>query len=174
MIKRIMTYRVAAAAFAAPALFAAPAAAPVRGAIVQVNHQRGANTSLTVQVGHTDDRYRRNDRRDYRVNQWGQTQWEVRALRQDAVQACRRAVAKQAYRIGYRDVDFDDDRRVHQIGPNGFRVLLDDVEFDARGRGRDRERDVTCTIRRGDVVEIEGLPRGGKHGYKPAKGYRGH
>jgi len=178
MIKRIMTFRVAAAAFAVPALFAAPAAAdPVRGAIVQLEQKLGANTSLVVQVGQNDrhgrdDRYGRNDHRDYRVNQWGQSQREVRGLRRDAVQACRREVAKQAYRIGYREVDFDDDRRVRQIGPFGFRVMLDDVEFE--GRRRERESDVTCTVRRGHVVDIHGLPAPGRRGYQHAGGRRGY
>jgi len=153
MIKRIMTYRVAAAAFAVPALFAAPAAAdPVRGAIVQLEQKLGTNTSLTLQVGHNSRDYRRG----YQLNQWGQSQRVVSGLRQDALQACRRAVAKQAYHIGYRDVDFDDDRRVRQTGAHDFRVVLDDVEFEARRR--DRERDVTCTIRRGHVVNIQGIP----------------
>jgi hypothetical protein len=177
MIKRIMTYRVAAAAFAVPALFAAPAAADsVRGAIVQLEHKLGADTSLTLQVGHKN-RYQRDhhDTRDYRrgyqLNQWGQSQREVTGLRRDAVQACRRAVAKQAYRIGYRDVDFDDDRRVRQIGPYGFRVRLDDVEFE--GRRRERESDVTCTIRRSNVVDIEGIPAAGHRGYRNARNDRG-
>ena len=178
MIKRIMTYRVAAAAFAVPALFAAPAAAdPVRGAIVQLEHKLGADTSLTLQVGH-NNRYQRDhrDNRDYRrgyhLNQWGQTEREARRLRRDAVQSCRRAVAHNAYRIGYRDVDFDDDRRVRQIGPYGFRVRLDDVEFE--GRRRDRERDVTCTIRRGHVVDIEGIPAPGQRAHRRRGGHRGY
>jgi hypothetical protein len=172
MIKRIMIFRVAAAAFAVPALFAAPAAAdPVRGAIVQLEQKLGANTSLVIQVGQKD-RYGRHDRRDYRVNQWGQSEREVRGLRRDAVQACRREVAKQAYRIGYREVDFDDDRRLRQTGPYGFRVVLDDVEFESRRR--DREHDVTCTVRRGHVVDIHGLPAPGKRGYGHANGRRGY
>ena len=177
MIKRIMTYRVAAAAFAVPALFAAPAAAdPVREAIVQLEQKLGTNTSLTLQVGH-NDRYQRDrrDTRDYRrgyqLNQWGQSQREVSGLRRDALQACRRAVAKQAYRIGYRDVDFDDDRRVRQTGPYDFRVRLDDVEFEARRR--DRESDVTCSVRRGHVVDIEGIPAAGHRGYRNARNDRG-
>lgn len=183
MINRIMTFRVAAAAFAVPALFAAPAAAdPVRAAIVQLEHKLGADTSLTLQVGHNDgygrDRNYRRDHRDtrdyrrgYQLNQWGQSQREVRDLRRDAVRSCRRAVAKQAYRIGYRDVDFDDDRRVRQTGPHGFRVRLDDVEFE--GRRRERESDVTCTIRRGHVVNIEGIPAAGRRGYQNARNDRG-
>ena len=178
MIKRIMTYRVAAAAFAVPALFAAPAAAdPVRGAIVQLEHKLGADTSLTLQVGH-DNRYQRDHRdnrdyrRGYRLNQWGQSERDVRGLRRDAVQACRRAVAHDAYRIGYRDVDFDDDRRVRQTGPYDFRVRLDDVEFEARRR--DRESDVTCSVRRGYVVNIEGIPAAGHRGYRNARNDRGN
>jgi len=175
MIKRIMTYRVAAAAFAVPVLFAVPAAAdPVRGAIVQLEQRLGTNTSLILQVGH--NRRGRHDTRDdhygYQLNQWGQSQRDVSGLRRDALQACRRAVAKQAYRIGYRDVDFDDDRRVRQTGPYGFRVRLDDVEFE--GRRRDRESDVTCTIRRGNVVDIEGIPAPGHRGYRRTGGHRGY
>lgn len=178
MIKRIMTFRVAAAAFAVPVLFAAPAGAdPVRGAIVQLEQKFGTNTSRVVQVCQDDrpgrnDRYARSDHRNDRMNRWGQSEREVRSLRRDAVQACRREVVRQAYRIGYREVDFDDDRRVGQIGPYGFRVLLDDVEFE--GRRRDRESDVTCTVQRGHVVEIYGLPAPGKHGHQYAGGRRGH
>ena len=177
MIKRIMTYRVAAAAFAVPALFAAPAAAdPVRGAIVQLEQKLGSNTSLTLQVGHNGHNSRnRHDSRDYRygyqLNQWGQSRRVVTGLRRDALQACRRAVAKQAYRIGYRDVDFDDDRLIRQTGPHDFRVRLDDVEFE--GRRRDRESDVTCSVRRGYVVNIQGIPAAGHRGYRNARNDRG-
>jgi hypothetical protein len=181
MIKRIMTYRVAAAAFAASALIVAPAvAAPVRAASVQVHKAIGPNTSLVVQVGSRAD-YRHNDRRDHRrvhTNQWGQTDREVARLSRNALQACRSAITREAYRIGYRDVDFDDDRRVRQIGPNGFEVRYDDVEFE-RGR-RDVERNVTCTVRRGNVAEVRGIPalaRGNGHGYTVAhaqRGRRGH
>jgi hypothetical protein len=165
MIKRIMTYRVAAAAFAVPALFAVPAAAdPVRGAIVQLEQRLGTNTSLILQVGH--------NRRGYQLNQWGQSQRDVSGLRRDALQACRRAVAKQAYRIGYRNVNFDDDRRVRQTGPYGFRVRFDDVEFE--GRRRDRDSDVTCTIRRGNVVDIEGIPAPGHRAHRRRGGHRGY
>lgn len=174
MINRIMTFRVAAAAFAVPALFAAPAAAdPVRGAIVQLEQKLGTNTSLTLQVGHNsrDRRDSRDYRRGYQLNQWGQSQREVTGLRRDALQACRRAVAKQAYRIGYRDVDFDDDRRVRQTGPHDFRVVLDDVEFEARRR--DRESDVTCAVRRGHVVNIQGIPAASHHGKTNVRNDRG-
>ncbi|WP_340694173.1 hypothetical protein [Hyphomonas sp.] len=165
-----MTYRVAAAAFAVPALFAAPAAAdPVRGAIMQLEQKHGTNTSLILQVGQNSHGQRAS--RGYQLNQWGQSRRVVSGLRLDALQACRQAVAKQAYRIGYRDVDFDDDRRVRQIGPHGFRVRLDDVEFE--GRRRERESDVTCTIRRGHVVNIEGIPAAGRRGYQKARNDRG-
>ncbi|MFT5775353.1 MAG: hypothetical protein ACI93G_000105 [Hyphomonas sp.] len=174
MINSIMTFRVAAAAFAVPALFAAPAAAdPVRGAIVQLEHKLGTNTSLTLQVGHNsrDRRDTRDYRGSYRLNQWRQSEREVSSLRRDALQACRRAVAKQAYRIGYRDVDFDDDSRVRQTGPYDFRVRLDDVEFEARRR--ERESDVTCSVRRGYVVNIEGIPAAGHRGDQKARNDRG-
>lgn len=159
-----MNPRVAAVALAASALIAAPAAAdPVRGAVLELNKRLSNDASLTIQVGHNSGySNRRNVRRanHYRVNEWGQSQREVRQLKRNATQACRRAITRQAYNIGFRDVDFDDGRGVRQIGPNGFRVNFGDVEFE--GRRRDFERSVTCTVRRGQVKNVDGIPRPGK------------
>ena len=73
-----------------------------------------------------------------------------------AVKACRRAVRHEARRLGYDDVDIDDDQRVHQFGPRGFFVTFEEVGFE--GRRRDVETRVSCEIRRGGVVSIEGIP----------------
>ena len=158
-----MNLRVAAVALAASALIAAPAVAdPVRGAVLELNKRLSNNTGLTIQVAHNSGHSHRNTRRanHYRVNEWGQSQREVRQLRLHATQACRRAITRQAYSIGFRDVDFDDDRRVRQIGPNGFRINFDEVEFESRRR--DLERGVTCTVRGGKVRQLDGIPPAGK------------
>ncbi len=168
MINRIMTFRVAAAAFAASALIAAPAAAdPVRGAIISLQRELGVNTSLRVDVSQ-NHHYGRNDRRGQRFNQWGQSDREVSRLSGDALQACRRAVTQEAYRVGYRDVDFDDDRRVHQTGPYRFDIRYDDVEFE--GRRREVESNVSCTVRRGNVAAVRGVPLPGRYGKKDKHG----
>lgn len=156
MINRIMTSGVAAVALAASAFFALPAAAdPVR-----------SNASLTIQIGSNGASVYRDVRRGsrYGVNQWGQRRHEVRQLRRDAVRACSASIERQAYRVGFRDVDIDNDLRVHQIGPYGFEVRFDDVEFE--GRRRDFERDVTCVVRRGNVVQVAGLPQPRRAAYR--------
>jgi len=164
MTKPIRTLGAAVVALATPALLAAPAAADARGAAAKVETRLGDDTRLTLAIGSAgydshrrEDGYRGGDgyRRD--LNQWGQSDREVRDLTRDAVQTCRQAVRQEARYLGYRDIDIDEDRRVRQVGPRGFFVTFDEVEFE--GRRRDREARVTCEIRRGDVVSLEGLPR---------------
>lgn len=173
MINRIMTTRAAALAFAAPLLLAAPALAdhnqsPTQRSGATISVQTG-NGSLYFNTGNNRLSYashnRRNgDYRGYRVNQYGQNREEVRRLKRRAIRACRRAIVDEAYAIGFRDVDFEDGRRAHQIGPHGFRVTFNEVEFESRRR--DIERRVSCTVRGGNNVKhIEGLPRRGHRGY---------
>ena len=166
MMKRIMTPRVAALALAATPLLAAPAFAdgPDRGhrpAVSDLSLSVG-DASFYVSVGH--DNWRGRNGRSYRSNQWGQRPWEVRQLKRDALQRCAGAIQRQGYRAGFRDVDIDDDFRIRQLGPRGFRIRFDDVEFE--GRRREFERDVSCTVRRGNVVDISGLPQPGHGGYR--------
>lgn len=162
MMKPIRTLGAAVVALAAPALITLPAAADT-GALAKVETRLAGNTTLTLAIGSGGyDSHRPNDYRggsDYRrgLNPYGQTDREVRELARDAKQACRQAVRTEARYLGYRDVDFDDDQRVRQIGPRGFIVSFDDVEFE--GRRADRETRVTCEIRRGDVVSVAGIPR---------------
>ncbi|MGH1420644.1 MAG: hypothetical protein ACRBEQ_02425 [Hyphomonas sp.] len=168
-----MNIRVAAAALAASALFAAPAFA--EGPTVRASFEDG-RSALTIKVGHNTHR---GDRRvgyghSYRVNEWGQTRREVRYMKQSAIRKCRRAIDREAWNIGFRDVDFDRGRRAQrssQIGPRGFRVRFNDVEFE--GRRRDVERDVTCVVRRGDVVRLNGIPTRGRANTRrdPDRGY---
>ena len=120
------------------------------------------DASFYINVGH--DNWRGRNGRYYRSNQWGQRPWEVRQLKRDALYQCRRAVAREGYRAGFRDVDIDDDYRIHQIGPRGFEVHLDDVEFE--GRRRDVDTRVNCIVRQGSVRNITGLPQHGHHGYR--------
>lgn len=168
MMKRIMTPRVAAAAVAASVLIAAPAAADTLRGGARVDTQIGHGTSLSIQVAHRDGyRYGSSTRRGYGLNEYGQTRAEERQLRRSAVRACRAEIGRVAWRIGFRDVDFDDDRRVRQIGPYGFRIRFDDVEFE--GRRREIERDVTCVVRRGNVARLDGIPDG--HRYRAGRGY---
>lgn len=144
----------AVVALAAPALVTLPAAAETRS-IARVETRLGSDARLTLSIGSGHDEYRRGDyRRD--LNQFGQTSREVRGMRRDAVKACRRAVRHEARRLGYDDVDIDDDQRVHQFGPRGFFVTFEEVGFE--GRRRDVETRVSCEIRRGRVVSIEGIP----------------
>ena len=158
MMNPVRTLGAAVVALAAPALLAPPAAADTRGAVAQIQTRLGDNTVLTFAVGSTGyDSYRRGDRYHRNLNPWGQTEWEVREMASDAVQACRQAVRQEARYLGYREVDFDRDKRVRQTGPRGFYVTFDEVEFE--GRHRDRDARVSCEVRRGEVVSVEGLPR---------------
>ena len=158
MMKQIMTFRVAAVALAASALIAAPAMAdPVRGAVARLDTRLSPSTGLTIRIGH---RVPVHAPARHHVNAWGQTPVQARQLRRNAVQACRAAIGRTARRVGFRDVDFDDDRRVRQTGPNAFRIRFDDVEFETRRH--DRERDVTCTVQHGHVTRIDGLPQAGR------------
>ena len=165
-----MTSRVAALALAATPLIAAPAFADAPDRAIQTGlgglSLNLGDASFYVSAGH--DNWRGRDGRHYRTNQWNQRPWEVRQLRRDAMQRCAAAIQRQGYRTGFRDVDIDDDVRIRQLGPRGFQVRFDDVEFE--GRRREVERDVRCTVRHGNVVEITGLPQPGQRGN--ANGHR--
>ncbi len=173
MINRIMTHRVVALAFAAIPLTAAPALADAPGHRTSVAAPALSlsvgDASFYVSVGH--DQWRGRNGRSYRSNQWGQSPWETRQLKRDALQTCRRAVSVQGYRTGFRDVDIDDDYRIHQVGPRGFEVHLDDVEFE--GRRRDFDARVSCVVRQGSVRSISGLPQPGQRGYRGGHGNHG-
>jgi len=178
MINRIMTPRAAALAFAAPLLLATPAFADQEsskriGATISVQTDNGGFYINTGSSRYANNGYNRRHH-NYRVNEYGQTRAEVRRLKSRAVRACRRAIVNQAHAVGFRDVDFDDGRRAHQIGPHGFRVTFNEVEFESRRR--DKERRVTCMVRRGDQVRnIEGIPhlRRGHNDHRRHRGYRG-
>ena len=170
MINRIMQPRAAALALAAPLLFATPALADhgksnkrVTGSIsVQTDNGAlhfGYGDHGYGSVGYSSHRhYGYSDRRSYRQ------------LKRRAIRACRRAIRDEAYHLGFRDVDFEHGRYAEQIGPRGFRVTFNEVEFE--GRRRDFERPVTCIVRRGDEVRrIHGIPqRGQRH---RNRGHRG-
>lgn len=158
MMKPIRTLGAAVVALAAPALLAAPAAADTRS-VAKIETRISDDTTLTLAFGTSGyDAYRHRGS-DYRrgLNRWGQTDWEVRELTREAVQACRDAVRYEARQIGYRDVEFDDDRHVSQVSPFGFHVSLDEVEFE--DRKHDRESSVFCEVRRGEVIALDGIPR---------------
>ena len=165
-----MKPRAAALALAAPLLFTAPALADQGKSSNRVSGTisvQTGNGALHLNIGdrgyasygyttrHRD--YRHADRRAYRQ------------MKRRAIRACRRAIRDEAYHLGFRDVDFDDGRYAEQIGPRGFRVTFNEVEFERRGR--DIERQVTCIVRRGDYVKrIDGIPRG-RRGHHNRRGY---
>lgn len=159
MINRIMKPRAAALAFAAPLLFAAPALADTG------HSKKRVNGSISVQTQNGNLHFGYNNRGYSSIGysthrRVGQNRYGVdqRQLRQQAIRVCRRAIRNEAYQSGFRDVDFDDGRYAEPIGPHGFRVTFNEVEFE--GRRRDIERPVTCIVRRGDQVrEIYGIPQ---------------
>ncbi|GAB5457294.1 MAG: hypothetical protein Hens3KO_03240 [Henriciella sp.] len=162
-----MTARVAALAVAAPLLFIAPALADSDksrrgGATLSINTSNG---SLSYSTGHNHYSYDRHDYyrhdRGHQQNRWGQRKKETKRLKRNAARACSRAIRDEAYHRGFRDVDFDDGKRVSQLGPRSFRVRFNEVEFE--NRRRDIESRVTCVVRRGYVAEIRGIPQRGKH-----------
>ena len=165
MMKPIKSLGAAVVALAAPVLLAAPAAADTRS-VAKIETRISDNTTLTLALGTSGyDSYRYRDW-DHRrgLNYWGQTDYEVRELTREAVQACRDAVRYEARQTGFRDVDFDDDRHVRQVSPFGFEVSFDEVEFE--GRKRDVETSVFCEVRAGHVFALDGLP-----GAHRGKGY---
>jgi hypothetical protein len=155
MMKPIKSLGAAVVALAAPALFTLPAAADARS-VAKIETLLGSDTRLTPSIGSGYDDYHRGGGYRRGLNLYGQTDWEVRELSRDAVKACRQAVRYEARQLGYRDVDIDDDQRVRQIGPRGFFVTFGEVEFEGRRRGV--ETRVSCEIRRGSVISVEGIP----------------
>jgi|JI10StandDraft_1071094.scaffolds.fasta_scaffold538254_2 hypothetical protein len=157
MMKPIKTLGAAVVALAAPALLTLPASADTRGAVAQIETRLSENTTLTLALGSSGYDTYRGDVYRRGLNRWGQSDREVRELVRDATQACRQAIRQEARYAGYRDVDFDRDGYVRQVGRFGFVIDFDDVEFE--DRKWDREASVTCEVRRGDVIAIEGIPR---------------
>lgn len=164
------TLGAAVVALAAPALFALPAAADgPRGTIAKIETPLlGAQVTLS-----TGARYdQRNDFRGPRYNgrnEWGQTERQVSQLRRDAVRACESAIYTEGRRAGFRKIDIDNDHWARQLGPNGFHVTFNEVEFET-GR-RDIETRVNCEVRQGRVATVSGIPhnRGGGKGPPPGR-----
>jgi hypothetical protein len=169
MMNRIRSLGVAVVALAAPVLLAAPAAADtVRGGLAKVETRIGDDTKLTLAIrsddyedhrrsgyGHGDDGYRGGRGYD-RYNEWGQTEREARELRRDALRACRQAIRYEAESRGYFDIDLLDEPRAYQVGRRSFTVTLDHVVLESRYR--DRAARLTCEVRRGEVVSVDGFP----------------
>jgi hypothetical protein len=166
MMKRIMNPGVAAVAFAASALFAAPASAdPIAQAQARAIEEIEAKASGDLRSDHRADHrdWRRDSGGRYgrydRLNRFGQTRWEEAGLRRDAIRACQYDVDRFAHRYGFYDVDYRDDvdeRDVYQYSRYGFSVSFYHVEFE--GRHRDFERTLLCEVDRGRVVRLDGLP----------------
>lgn len=175
MMKPVMKPRAAALALAAPLLFTAPALADhgntsksVSGAIsIQTD-----NGGLYLNIGDRGYRsYGYETKRHYGHRDQYYGRRELRQMKRRAIRACRQAIRSEANYLGFHDVDFDDGRYAERIGPRGFRVTFNEVEFE--GRRRDIERPITCIVRRGDQVrEIYGIPkRGHRHGHRGHRGY---
>ncbi len=182
MIKRIMTPRAAAVAFAASALVAMPALADP-GYGKQHKHKPNVSGALQVDIGnglsvtlangewnHSYRGHRGHGHYGHRGHGYYgyQDRRRTKELRREAIQACKKAVRWEARDRGFRRAYFEDVERVRQIGPRGFVVR---AEFEFEGRRRDFDRDVTCTVRRGRVVNIDNLPR--PRGYRQS-GYGYH
>lgn len=177
-MKRIMKPRAAALALAAPLLFAAPALADhqssnkgVSGSVA-VQTDRGSVKLNIDKRGYGSIGYSTNRHYGYHDRHYGPDRYhgDDRRARRRAIRACRAAIRDEAYHIGFRDVDFERGRYVEQIGPRGFRVTFNEVEFE--GRRRDFDRQVTCIVRRGDrVKDIRGIPVPGRRGYNHRRGY---
>ena len=174
MMKRIMTPRITAVALAASAILMAPAAlaeaphAPHANKLHgSVSIDLGRDARLTFETGrsgflhpaHHRYRYDRRDRYD---------RYDTRADRRRAVRQCRRAIRSEGYARGFREIDFDG-RRVRQVGPRGF-VVRFDTEFE--GRRREVERIVRCEVRRGRIVDLEGVPWPGRNRHHNRNRYR--
>lgn len=157
MMKPVKTLGAAVVALAAPVLFALPAAADgPRGTVAKVETPLlGAEITLTSgsRYDHRDDF--RGPRYNGR-NEWGQTERQVSELRREAVQACRSAIRTEARRAGFRETDFERAPRARQLGPKGFFVTFNEVEFET-GR-RDVEARVDCEVRNGRVTAVSGIP----------------
>ncbi|MEM9586882.1 MAG: hypothetical protein AAGA03_06340, partial [Planctomycetota bacterium] len=171
MMKAIMKPRAAALAFAAPLLFAAPALADNgranKGVTGSVTFQNGAG-ALTFDIGQNGLRSNVHHRhgsyghRNYRHYGHDDYQQSNRQARRTAIQACRRAIRREANYIGFHDVDFERGRYAERIGPRVYRVTFNEVDFE--GRLLDFERRVSCFVRRGDrVVDIQGIPVPGRY-----------
>ena len=169
-----MKPRAAALALAAPLLFTAPALADqgssnksVSG-VISVQTDNGGLYLNIGDRGYRSHGYNTN-RRYGNDGQYGNRR-ELRQMKRRAIRACRQAIRSEAHHLGFRDVDFDDGRYAERIGPQGFRVTFNEVEFE--GRRRDIERQVTCVVRRGDHVKrIEGIPRRAQRGHNNRRGY---
>lgn len=167
-MNRIMTTRVAALALAAPLLFTAPA-------LADKAHGKRSGATISVQTGNGAITYSTRSNRisyagyGYRDRAYARDRYGRPELERQAKRACRRAIAQKASYIGFRDIDFDSRGRAYQIGPRGFEVTFNEVEFE--GRRRDFERPVTCIVRQGQVHRVDGIPQPGRH-HRRHNGYR--
>nr|WP_321361720.1 hypothetical protein [uncultured Hyphomonas sp.] len=150
-----MTSGAVAVAFAASALIALPAAADTPSVRAAIATSIGDNSTLFIEVGHGGRDYRpaaysyRGAKRGYAPNYRDR-------LSREAIHACRRGIRQEARRLGFRDVDFDSRAWAQPVGRHGYTVRFREVEFE--GRRHDFESRVSCTIRRGSVTDIQGLP----------------
>jgi len=180
MINRIINPRVAAVAFAASALIAAPAIADPShkrantGSSASVHLNLGNGLAVSYASGDLALRHHHGSysNRGYHTGQYGYRN-QTKQLRKQAIRACRQAVRQEARYLGFDRAKFEEVERVRQVGPRGFIVR---AEFEFEGRRRDFDRDVTCEVRRGHVVDINNLPR--PRGYRNSgyrnDGYRGY
>ena len=173
MSTTLKPFGVAAAALAVSALFAAPAVAGPsktdRRADAVVTFDLGSDAAVRLAWrdgrGWHDDAYYRG-RNDRRSDAAYYDERREREARRQALQQCRAAVNREAYYVGFRDVDFDG-REIWRVGHDGYRVVLD-AEFE--GRKREFDSHVVCEVRRGRIVNLSGIPQPGRRG----KGWQTH
>ncbi len=177
MMKRIMIPGASAVALAASALLAPEAEAQGRrgggGDPFSESSDRDLRGGRFDERGFRDGRLRLETAPfkpgfafgGYRFAQYGRgyrsgfgKRYDSRYLGKKALEECRCEVEEAAYKIGFRDVDFEG-FKIEQIGPFGFHIVYA-AEFE--GRRRDFDSYVSCTVRKGKVVDIDGIPRPGR------------
>jgi hypothetical protein len=169
MMNPVMTSGVAAVALAASALIALPAAADSRQVSATYVTHFGDASSLFIEVGHGGGDYRP-AAYSYRGATRGYVPNAADRMSREAISACRAGIQQEARRLGYRDVDFDSRAWAQPLWGDGFTVRFREVEFE--GRRHEFETSVSCTVRHGRVVDVDGIPRrtGGPR-YDPHRGH---
>lgn len=145
MFKKLIKTGIASVALAASAFFiAAPASAD-------------AGPNWKVERGHHfGGKHGR-----FRINDWGQTRFQVRRMKRNAIDACAYQLKADAHAYGYkraRIVDF----KAKQVGKRRFRVYTKAKLFDGY---KVRYDTYDCVVRRGYVAKAGDL--------RPIKFHRG-
>ena len=116
----------------------------------------GDTSSLFIEVGHGGSDYRP-AAYSYRGAMRGYVPNAADRMSREAIRACRAGIRQEARRLGYRDVDFDSRAWAQPLRGGGFTVRFREVEFE--GRRHDIEARISCTVRHGRIVDVDGIPR---------------